>query len=148
VIPNVPLCEMNCVAIVPANEFFELDTPAVFRDLAQAVRFHARNLGEFRTTRNLVFGLGHNRKAPGIISRAQTADKVIAFGGGLLIHWCIIRKPLPQPTALEIVSLDGLVPKDHLLRKIDAVIDFSFIHDRVAGGFIARTTGVRRLIRR
>ena len=30
------------------------------------------------------------------------------------------------------VSLDGLVPKDHLLRKIDAVIDFSFIH-RVAG---------------
>lgn len=31
------------------------------------------------------------------------------------------------------VSLDGLVPKDHLLRKIDAVIDFSFIHERVAG---------------
>jgi transposase len=31
------------------------------------------------------------------------------------------------------VSLDGLVPKDHLLRKIDAVIDFSFIHDRVSG---------------
>ena len=31
------------------------------------------------------------------------------------------------------VSLDGLVPKDHLLPKIDAVIDFSFIHDRVAG---------------
>ncbi|MCI0998730.1 transposase, partial [Ochrobactrum sp. C6C9] len=31
------------------------------------------------------------------------------------------------------VTLDQLVPKDHLLRKIDAVIDFSFIHDRVAG---------------
>jgi transposase len=31
------------------------------------------------------------------------------------------------------VSLDGLVPKDHLLRKIEAVIDFSFIHDRVVG---------------
>jgi transposase len=31
------------------------------------------------------------------------------------------------------VSLDGLVPKDHLLRKIEAAIDFSFIHDRVAG---------------
>jgi hypothetical protein len=25
------------------------------------------------------------------------------------------------------------VPKDHLLRKIEAAIDFSFIHDRVAG---------------
>jgi transposase len=39
----------------------------------------------------------------------------------------------PQQTALETVSLDGLVPKDHLPRMIDAVIDFSFIHDRVAG---------------
>ena len=31
------------------------------------------------------------------------------------------------------VTLESLVPADHLLRKIDAVIDFSFIHDRVAG---------------
>jgi transposase len=45
----------------------------------------------------------------------------------------MLNKPSPQQTALELVSLDGLVPKDHLLRKIDAVIDFSFIHDRVAG---------------
>lgn len=45
----------------------------------------------------------------------------------------MLRKPTPQQTALEIVSLEGLVPKDHLLRKIEAVIDFSFIHDRVAG---------------
>jgi hypothetical protein len=34
VILNEPLCEMNRMAIVPANEFFELDTVAVFRDLA------------------------------------------------------------------------------------------------------------------
>ena len=40
---------------------------------------------------------------------------------------------MPQQTAFEMVSLEGLVPKDHLLRKIEAVIDFSFIHDRVAG---------------
>src|ERR1700744_1997157 len=45
----------------------------------------------------------------------------------------MLRKPLPGQTASEMVSLDGLVPKDHLLRKIEAVIDFSFIHDRVAG---------------
>src|SRR3954468_13585865 len=44
----------------------------------------------------------------------------------------MLRKPSPQQTALEMVSLDGLVPKDHLLRKIDAVIDFSFIHDLTA----------------
>jgi transposase len=45
----------------------------------------------------------------------------------------MLKKPLPQQTELEMVTLEGLVPKDHLLRKIDAVIDFSFIHDRVAG---------------
>jgi transposase len=49
----------------------------------------------------------------------------------------MLRKPSPQQTALEMVSLDGLVPNDHLLRKIDAVIDFSFIHDRVAGLYCA-----------
>lgn len=30
------------------------------------------------------------------------------------------------------VTIEELVPKDHLLRKVDAVIDFSFIHDLVA----------------
>lgn len=50
-----------------------------------------------------------------------------------MIHWDMLKKPAPEQTALEIVTLEQLVPKDHLLRKIDAVIDFSFIHDRVAG---------------
>jgi transposase len=42
------------------------------------------------------------------------------------------RSPPPQ-TSFEFVSLEQLVPADHLLRKIERVIDFSFIHDRVAG---------------
>lgn len=45
----------------------------------------------------------------------------------------MLRKPAPEQTAIEMVMLENLVPKDHLVRKIDAVIDFSFIHDRVAG---------------
>lgn len=45
----------------------------------------------------------------------------------------MLKKPGAQQTDLEIVTIDSLVPKDHLLCKIDAVIDFSFIHDRVAG---------------
>lgn len=45
----------------------------------------------------------------------------------------MLRKPAPEQTALEMVTLDMLVPNDHLLRKIDQVIDFSFIHERVAG---------------
>lgn len=45
----------------------------------------------------------------------------------------MLKKPAPEQTAIEMVTLDSLVPKDHLLRRIDAVIDFSFIHDRVSG---------------
>lgn len=49
----------------------------------------------------------------------------------------MLKKPAPEQTAIEMVTLDSLVPKDHLLRKIDAVIDFSFIHERVAGLYCA-----------
>ncbi len=49
----------------------------------------------------------------------------------------MLKKPGPDQTALEMVTLDQLVPTDHLLRKIDAVIDFSFIHDRVADLYCA-----------
>lgn len=45
----------------------------------------------------------------------------------------MLKKPSSHQTAFEMVSLESLVPPDHLLRKIDAVIDFSFIHDRVVG---------------
>lgn len=58
----------------------------------------------------------------------------------------MLKKPAPEQTALEMVTLNDLVPKDHLLRKIDAVIDISFIHDRVAG-LTAPTTAARRSIR-
>ena len=46
-----------------------------------------------------------------------------------MIHWDMLRTPGPEQTALEMVTLEQFVPKDHLLRKIDAVIDFSFIHE-------------------
>ena len=49
----------------------------------------------------------------------------------------MLKKPAPEQTALEMVTLDQLVPKDHLLRRIDAVIDFFFIHERVAGLYCA-----------
>jgi transposase len=62
----------------------------------------------------------------------QTADKPLAFCRGFLIHWVMLKRPAPAQTALEMVTLDELVPKDHLLRKIDRVIDFSFIHDMTA----------------
>lgn len=42
------------------------------------------------------------------------------------------ERPQTQST-LEFVYIDELVPADHLLRKIERVIDFSFIHPLVEG---------------
>jgi len=44
----------------------------------------------------------------------------------------MIRRPCPVQSSLEIVRLEELVPADHLLRKIEAGVDFSFIHDLTA----------------
>lgn len=44
----------------------------------------------------------------------------------------MLNRPVPEQTCLELVTLEELVPRDHLLRKIEAAIDFSFIHDLTA----------------
>lgn len=46
------------------------------------------------------------------------------------------ERPQTQST-LEFVSIDELVPSDHLLRKIDRTIDFSFLHDLVKDFYCA-----------
>jgi transposase len=43
----------------------------------------------------------------------------------------MLKKPEAQQQELEMVSVESLVPSEHLLRKIGRVVDFSFIHDRV-----------------
>jgi transposase len=43
----------------------------------------------------------------------------------------MLKKPELQQQELEWVSIEGLVPEKHLLRKVDAAVDFSFIRDRV-----------------
>ncbi len=40
---------------------------------------------------------------------------------------------------VEIISIDQLVPKDHLVRKLDACIDFSFIYDLVKDMYSTET---------
>ncbi|EBE0837637.1 IS1182 family transposase [Salmonella enterica] len=44
----------------------------------------------------------------------------------------MLREPSPQQYQFETITLDELVPEDHLVRKIDATIDFEFIRDAVA----------------
>lgn len=48
------------------------------------------------------------------------------FNGGML------KTPTPAQQELEMVTLEELVPADHLLRKIDAAVDFEFIRVKVA----------------
>ncbi|AIP03134.1 hypothetical protein DP51_3410 [Burkholderia pseudomallei] len=57
----------------------------------------------------------------------------------------MLKTPMPTQHELEMVTLEELVPKDHLLRQIDAAVDFEFIRAkwRIC---IARTTGGRRSI--
>ncbi|KHS81224.1 IS1182 family transposase [Pectobacterium brasiliense] len=44
----------------------------------------------------------------------------------------MLREPAPQQYQFEMVTLEELVPEDHLVRKIDATIDFEFIRHAVA----------------
>ena len=43
----------------------------------------------------------------------------------------MLSKNQGGPPQVQIVSLEELVPQDHLLRKVDAAIDFNFIYDLV-----------------
>lgn len=49
-----------------------------------------------------------------------------------MIGWLPLKDPSAQQTEGEMVTLESLVPRDHLLGKIGAVIDFPFIHGLVA----------------
>ena len=39
---------------------------------------------------------------------------------------------------IQMISIDELVPQDHLLRKIDKYIDFDFIYDLVEDGVLLK----------
>jgi len=44
----------------------------------------------------------------------------------------MLQDPSPQQYEFEMVTMEQLVPKNHLVRKIDKAIDFEFIRDEVA----------------
>lgn len=41
------------------------------------------------------------------------------------------RRNNDERSQIQMLSIDDLVPQDHLIRKIDAAIDLSFIYDKV-----------------
>lgn len=58
----------------------------------------------------------------------QTADKVLAIVRGFFYSGHMLKDRPQTQSSLEFVCIDELVPADHLLRKIDVQVDFSFIH--------------------
>ena len=56
------------------------------------------------------------------------------------------EKEAGRQNEYEVVLLEELVPQDHLLRKIDKAVDFSFIHD-LCKGLYAENIGLRYKIR-
>ena len=60
----------------------------------------------------------------------QTTDKVLAIWRGFFIIGDAKNTSQTQ-SSLEFICIDELVPADHLLRKVEKAIDFSFIHDLV-----------------
>ena len=44
-----------------------------------------------------------------------------------------LKKEEEQRQAIEMLCTDMLVPQDHLLRKIDAAVDFNYIYELVEG---------------
>ncbi len=52
----------------------------------------------------------------------------------------MLTKEQEQRQAIEMLCTDMLVPQDHLLRKIDAAVDFKHIYEIVEDLNIAKTT--------
>ncbi len=44
----------------------------------------------------------------------------------------MLKESSPQQYQIEMVTLEELVPNNHLVRKVDAAIDFNFIRDEIA----------------
>ncbi len=48
-----------------------------------------------------------------------------------MLYYTIMLKITPRQSEFEFVCLEQLIPQDHLLRKIDGIIDFGFIREEV-----------------
>lgn len=61
----------------------------------------------------------------------QTTDNFLAISHGLC-YFLLMLKDKDTQASMEFVAINDLMPRDHLLRKVDRAIDFSFIREEVA----------------
>ena len=59
----------------------------------------------------------------------------------------MLKRETEQRQAIERLCVDMLEPKDHLLRKIDAAVDFTHIYELVEDLYTARTMDGQAAIR-
>ncbi|WP_183156066.1 hypothetical protein, partial [Burkholderia pseudomallei] len=59
-------------------------------------------------------GAGTAKKARPATGRAQIADKPSPSAGFLFFNGVMLKTPMPTQHELEMVTLEELVPKDHL----------------------------------
>ena len=64
-----------------------------------------------------------------------------------MLLWGMLKQPEVPQQELELVTIESLVPGDHLLRKIEAAIDLEFIRDRVARPSVTSSSGRRHISR-
>lgn len=66
------------------------------------------------------------------LAGCQTVDKAPTSWGLFVCILGMLKPPAPHQHRLEMVTLEELVPVDHLLRLIDRHIPFDFIRDATA----------------
>jgi transposase len=60
-----------------------------------------------------------------------------AYGGDFFYNASMLIDKDTRQISMEFVSIEELVPSDHLLRKIDKAIDFGFIREKVRSLYCA-----------
>jgi transposase/ssDNA-binding Zn-finger/Zn-ribbon topoisomerase 1 len=61
----------------------------------------------------------------------KVTDKALVFHGSFVVLWGMLKQPEVAQQEMELVTIESLVPGDHLLRKIDRAVDLEFIRERV-----------------
>jgi hypothetical protein len=59
----------------------------------------------------------------------------------------MLKEPEVPQQEMELVTIESLVPQDHLLRKIDQSVDLEFVRERVRHLYCEDKTDDRRWIR-
>ena len=68
-------------------------------------------------------------KGPQIADKVP--DKALVLMRALCFYGDMLKKPEVPQQEMELVTIESLVPFDHLLRKIHVSIDLDFIRERV-----------------